>query len=209
MLNSRLFLLSTSSVFLLSAFTIQPANAQAQTQAQLQAQYQSQALYQAQAQAQQRYVAQAPRQARSTNTRNLPPVLLDSFVKNAGGQAEQIYGDESMGGSPPPYFRFSEEHRIGTGINGSGLTTGHGSMMPSAWGGDEFVGAEWVNTSQGNAAYYGNTQPGVDLSAQMMQYDQQITNALGNNNLTGDQLQNALTQDSTQLMQQMNAAEGF
>jgi hypothetical protein len=74
----------------------------------------------------------------------LPPTSLDSFVTNAGGQAELIYGDEGTD-SIPPYFEFDQTHRIIRGINGidyQGLTTGHGSMLPNAWGGDEFVKTE-------------------------------------------------------------------
>lgn len=205
MLNLRQFTERTAIALLITAATVQPAHAQAQTAAQAQMQAQMQAQNQAQVQA--RYQGQT--QARSNNRRSLPPCQLDSFVKQAGGQAEQIYGDESQGGSPPPYFKFTEQHRIGNGINGSGLTTGHGSMMPSAWGGDEFVGAEWANTSQGSSAYSGNTGGGTDLSAQMAQYDQQVMNSLNNNNLSSQQLQDALTQDQTQLINQMNAAEGF
>lgn len=75
----------------------------------------------------------------------LPPTMLDSFVKEAGVHGELIYGDESFDG-PPPYECFSEAHRINTGIVGTrneGLTTGHGSLMPDAWGRDEFLGQEW------------------------------------------------------------------
>ncbi|MBZ0185910.1 MAG: hypothetical protein K8F91_06610, partial [Candidatus Obscuribacterales bacterium] len=71
----------------------------------------------------------------------LPVTSLDSFVLNAGGHAEHIYGDEGANGLPP-YFEFTKVHRIETGIMGSrdqGITTGHGSLLPDAWGGDEFV----------------------------------------------------------------------
>ncbi|MFX9676748.1 hypothetical protein ABTO97_19115, partial [Acinetobacter baumannii] len=71
----------------------------------------------------------------------LPATTLDSFVKNAGGNAEAIYGDEGTT-KIPPYFGFSYDHRINAGITGSrdaGLTTGHGSTLPSAWGADEFL----------------------------------------------------------------------
>jgi hypothetical protein len=77
---------------------------------------------------------------------NLPPTRFDSFVLNAGAHAEHIYGDEGEFG-PPPYECFTEVHRINTGINGDrdlGLTTGHGSYLPDAFGRDEFLGApEW------------------------------------------------------------------
>ncbi len=74
----------------------------------------------------------------------LPPTTLDSFVLNAGGSAELIYGDEGAEGLPP-YEEFTQMHRINAGIlstNDAGLTTGHGSMLPNAWGGDEFVKTE-------------------------------------------------------------------
>jgi hypothetical protein len=78
----------------------------------------------------------------SSVTRNgLPPTTMDSFVHEAGGNAESIYGDEGTDGIPP-YFGFDFSHRINKGIvaqRDKGLTTGHGSMMPSAWGADEFL----------------------------------------------------------------------
>lgn len=63
----------------------------------------------------------------------LPSTSMDSFVANAGGMAELIYGDEGEEG-PPPYFEFTEEHRIERGINEPMLTTGHRSALPEAWG---------------------------------------------------------------------------
>lgn len=71
----------------------------------------------------------------------LPKTSLDSFVFEAGGDAAQIYGDEGSY-NVPPYFEFSAPHRIETGIHGvrrGGLTTLHGSLMPDALGGDEWV----------------------------------------------------------------------
>ncbi len=71
----------------------------------------------------------------------LPPTRLDSFVQEAGGLADQIYGDEGTSG-PPPIQDFNPINRIDMGISTSasnfGLTTGHESVLPSAWGGDEF-----------------------------------------------------------------------
>lgn len=96
-------------------------------------------------------------------TRSLPPVRLDSFVQQAGGMAEAIYGDEGvggvekMGGSLPPYDGFGAGHRIDSGIYGArdaGLTTGHGSNMPSAWGADEYLGGEWAQTGSGHFEQY-------------------------------------------------------
>lgn len=87
----------------------------------------------------------------------LPNTTLDSFVLNAQGSKEQIYGDEGADGIPP-YFEFTKAHRINTGIQGTraqGLTTGHGSMMPDAWGGDEKVDGPEFSMSGNNG---GNAQ---------------------------------------------------
>ena len=81
----------------------------------------------------------------------LPPCQMDSFVHNAGGMADLIYGDEGTDG-PPPYSSFTAIHRIEAGIFGDtreGLTTGHATNLPSAWGNDEFLGAEWSKPSTG------------------------------------------------------------
>ncbi len=67
------------------------------------------------------------------NGKRLPKTTLDSFVRNAGGSADQIYGDEGAGGLPP-FFGFSSGHRIERGINSGQLTTGHRSNLPEAWG---------------------------------------------------------------------------
>jgi hypothetical protein len=81
----------------------------------------------------------------------LPPTSLDSFVVEAGGMAELIYGDEGTD-DIPPYFGFDQSHRINSGIigNNDGLTTGHGSMLPNAVGGDEFVMPEGPSMSGAN-----------------------------------------------------------
>lgn len=94
----------------------------------------------------------------------LPPTSMDSFVRNAGAHAEAIYGDEGKDGIPE-YEHFTQAHRINTGIVGvrdAGLTTGHGSMMPSAWGGDEFSmsGPEF---SQSGANFSGFDFPGLPI----------------------------------------------
>ena len=84
-------------------------------------------------------------QSGAQTVNGLPPTMMDSFVYNAGGMAELIYGDEGTT-DIPPYFVFDQSHRINTGISGvdaAGLTTGHGSVLPNAWGGDEFVGPEF------------------------------------------------------------------
>lgn len=99
--------------------------------------------------------------------RRLPPVNMDSFVQQAGGAAESIYGDEGVGGkeknggSLPPFDGFGAGHRIDAGIFGTrdaGLTTGHGSSMPSAWGADEYLGGEWAQTGSGHFEEYTSPQ---------------------------------------------------
>lgn len=71
----------------------------------------------------------------------LPICRMDSFVLEAGSKAELIYGDEGEDGVSP-IEGFNKENRINTGImgNDAGLTTGHKSALPSAWGRDEFIG---------------------------------------------------------------------
>ncbi len=71
----------------------------------------------------------------------LLPARLDSFVKTSGIYAEQIYGGDSANGKPL-FDHFTTDHRINVGIRGdrsAGLTTGHGSYLPDAWGADEFT----------------------------------------------------------------------
>jgi hypothetical protein len=87
----------------------------------------------------------------------LPQTSMDSFVYEAKGQADAIYGDEGDVGLPP-YDEYTKEHRINAGIfdrRNAGLTTGHGSYLPDATGGDEWVdGPEWsqsgANGGNGN-----------------------------------------------------------
>ncbi len=102
-------------------------------------------------------------QPRQIATRRLPPVSMDSFVQQAGGAAESIYGDEGVGGkeknggSLPPIDGFGAGNRIDAGIFGmrdAGLTTGHGINMPSAWGADEHLGGEWAQTGAGHFEEY-------------------------------------------------------
>jgi len=84
-------------------------------------------------------------EARSGWRNGLPPTRMDSFVKEAKHHAAHIYGDEGTYGLPP-YMGFGKVHRINTGImdeRDNALTTGHGSFMPDAWGGDEFHQNEW------------------------------------------------------------------
>lgn len=102
----------------------------------------------------------------SGTVNGLPPCTMDSFVRNAAGMADLIYGDEGTDG-PPPFEEFTAIHRIDTGIFGDtnkGLTTGHRSHLPSAWGNDEFLGAEWAG--QSNAANYNRVPLVVYPSAQ-------------------------------------------
>jgi len=84
----------------------------------------------------------------------LPPCTTDSFVHEAAGEAEHIYGDEGTTGLPP-YMGFSTVHRINNGIfniRDKGLTTGHGSYLPDAWGADEFIAppGEWSLSGANN-----------------------------------------------------------
>ncbi len=65
--------------------------------------------------------------------RPLPATVLDSFVYAAAGSADQIYGDEGAT-DLPPFFGFDQSHRIERGITSVGLTTGHPSLLPEAWG---------------------------------------------------------------------------
>lgn len=68
---------------------------------------------------------------------SLPPTNLDSFVRQAGGKAYSIYGDEGII-FMPPMFGFGGGSRINSGISGQnaqGLTTGHQDpSLPEAWG---------------------------------------------------------------------------
>lgn len=98
---------------------------------------------------------------------------MDSFVREAKGHAAHIYGDEGVY-SIPPYMGFSKVHRINIGImdeRDQGLTTGHGSYLPDAWGRDEFLGQEWSQSgatghseadgfSAGLPVTYAETGPG-------------------------------------------------
>jgi len=93
----------------------------------------------------------------TASTTGLPPTNLDSFVAQSG-YSQMIYGDEST--SLPPLFGFTQASRINTGIVGvdaAGLTTGHGSYMPCAWGADEFLAppGEWCTSGAGGGNYNG------------------------------------------------------
>jgi hypothetical protein len=81
-------------------------------------------------------LAPIPRRIPISKSTGLPPTTLDSFVRNAGGRAELIYGDEGTN-SWPPQSGFGPAHTIDAGIvglNNRGLTTGHGSKLPTASG---------------------------------------------------------------------------
>jgi len=65
--------------------------------------------------------------------RALPATTMDSFVFNASGSAESIYGDEGTT-DIPPFNSFTDSHHINAGIHQGGLTTGHASALPEAWG---------------------------------------------------------------------------
>jgi hypothetical protein len=105
--------------------------------------------------------------ARPQMYNGLPPTSLDSFVANSGYN-DAIYGDEGTDGLPP-YYGFDASHRINAGITGqsaAGLTTGHSSYLPDAWGGDEFTGNEW--SMSGSGATINPTALAVQALLQMM-----------------------------------------
>lgn len=88
------------------------------------------------------YLSTLSRRSGPQAANGLPVCRLDSFVHEAGGRAELIYGDEGTNG-PPPIEGFNQENRIDSGIYGdrdAGLTTGHQGRLPSSWGRDEFIG---------------------------------------------------------------------
>ncbi len=105
--------------------------------------------------------------ADGTNARGLPPTTMDSFVTQAAGQAERIYGDEGSVGMSP-YEGYETGNRINAGIYGqrdAGLTTGHASYMPDAAGGDEWTGNEW---SQSGPTGVSESQRVVEGAAQQI-----------------------------------------
>ncbi len=87
---------------------------------------------------------------------NLPDTRLDSFVLNSGGRGELVFGGEGDSG-PPPFSGYGMEHRIGPGLN-PGLSTGHGSLMPSSQG--------W----EGEANYSGGFTGGRAVDSGPIQY---------------------------------------
>lgn len=114
------------------------------------------------------HMAYAP----ASGSRNgLPATVMDSFVRNAiqAGRAEAIYGDEGTGDNPPPFYGgFTAEHRINAGIVGqqdAGLTTGHGSLLPDAWGRDEFLGLESSQSGSNSGSYDKVVSPDIQTVA--------------------------------------------
>jgi hypothetical protein len=138
---------------------------------------------------------------------NLPPCNLDSFVYQAGAQADMIYGDEGV--ALPPLFGFTQASRINAGITGqndAGLTTGHGSYMPDGVGADEFLAppGEWnlSGTNHGNSMYNG-AAAGLDArdaaDAVTAAADQQASAAMSSSILANETAANsaaAATDDS-------------
>lgn len=101
-----------------------------------------------------------------TGPNGLPMTTSDGFVENAGGMAELIYGGDGSNG-PPVFNGYDPSHRIERGIQGEraeGLTTGHGSPLPSASGGDEFVKPEpftQAGSSSGGTTWSKPAEPSV------------------------------------------------
>jgi hypothetical protein len=142
----------------------------------------------------------APRaQAQQTNRQiaqrfnQLPPCQLDSFVYQAGGQAEAIYGDEGIR-TPPPFFGFDQSHRIDAGIlrqRDRGLTTGHGSNMPSAWGFDEFIArpGEFCRSGAKSNPYPGAQDDSYDYSREIYAYENTLERLQNRINIINDRLE--------------------
>ncbi|MBP9094304.1 hypothetical protein KBI23_25025 [bacterium] len=112
--------------------------------------------------------AEAQQRVASGLKNGLPPTTMDSFVYEAGGHAEHIYGDEGVNGLPP-YMGFNKAHRINAGImdrRDAGLTTGHGSYMPDASGNDEFIAppGEWGQSgARGHSSASGFADDGLPV----------------------------------------------
>lgn len=86
---------------------------------------------------------------------SLPATVLDSFVLQSGLD-KHIYGGEGYLEPEDLSDGFSSARRIETGIDRQskeGLTTGHGSYLPSAWGYDQYTlpaGGEFPNADLEN-----------------------------------------------------------
>ena len=138
--------------------------------------------------------ATQPWTSRMTTYGGLPETNLDSFVYQAGSMADQIYGDESIQGQPE-FMEFGPSHRINAGIQGvnaAGLTTGHGSYMPSAWGRDEFIssGGEWYQSGSGSYDFPADPTEPVDpidtiAKSAVNEVFAQIPNALSSSGTAG------------------------
>jgi hypothetical protein len=69
-----------------------------------------------------------------TLPQQLPQARFNSFVRQAGGNAERIFGDDG-GSGVPPMSGYTDMSRINAGINSPGLTTGHhDDSLPPAGG---------------------------------------------------------------------------
>lgn len=80
----------------------------------------------------------------SPSLQALPPCVFDSNVK----MNEAVFGDEGID-DIPPYFGFDKSHRLKITIADPNpeLSTFHGSMLPDAWGKDEFIGGPEMDMS--------------------------------------------------------------
>jgi hypothetical protein len=146
-----------------------------------------------------------------TGRNGLPVTSLDSFVLNAGGAADQIYGDEGTEG-PPPFEEFTAGHRIQAGIQGnaSGLTTGHGSYLPCAWGGDEYVdGPEFSQSAPGSGGNYWANNPQVGISPGTTQNQPLPTANPQTNYYMSDTQDNPLYSEVEQYQNQRNQGLGM
>lgn len=98
----------------------------------------------------------------------LPPTRLDSFVREAGGLANKIYGDEDEEGGLPKIEGFNPENRIEFGITNSenhiNLTTGHESYLPSACGAptEMYVSGDHLIRDSSGSPMYGTSDFRVD-----------------------------------------------
>ena len=89
----------------------------------------------------------------------LPDTRIGSFVKDSG-KSFLIFGNE--GESLPPINEFEPQSRIQRANLSDGLSTGHGSMLHPASGGDERVDYE-PPTMSGPRGGFVNTTAGVNL----------------------------------------------
>ncbi|CAN5465716.1 hypothetical protein BH11CYA1_BH11CYA1_01150 [soil metagenome] len=119
---------------------------------------------------------------------HLPPTELDSFVHQAGSRGEAIYGDEGIR-TPPPYFGFDQSHRIDSGIMGqrdAGITTGHGSILPSAWG---WAPYEECKSGPKSNQYTGTLDNDYDYSREINAYENSLEGLQNRINSINDRLE--------------------